>query len=52
MSVQIIDISSKQSENIQNEVLTITSENPSYEDQFDIKPQDKISTYNQSFEQI
>ena len=34
-AVQITDLSSKQSENIQNEVLTITSEHPSFEDHFD-----------------
>ena len=51
MSVQIIYISSKQSENIKNEVLTITSEHPSSEYNFERKPQDKISTSNQSFEQ-
>ena len=37
MSVHIIEISSKQSENIQNEVLTITSEHPSSEDHFERK---------------
>ena len=50
MSFQIADISSKYSENIQYEVLTITSEHPYYEDQIERKPQDKISPYNQSFE--
>ena len=51
MSVQITDISSKHSENIQNEVLTITSEHPYSEDQFESKSQDKISPYNKNFEQ-
>ena len=51
MSVQITDISSKQSENIQNEVLTITSEHPYSEDQFERKSQDNIYPYNQIFEQ-
>ena len=51
MSVQITDLSSKQSENIQNEVLTITSEHPSSEYNFEVKFQDKISPFNQSFEQ-
>ena len=36
---------------IQNEVITINSENPSSEDHFESKFQDKISSYNQSFEQ-
>ena len=51
MTFQITDISSKQIENIQNEVLTITSEHPSSEDKFERKSQYKISSYNQSFEQ-
>ena len=51
MSVQITELSSKQSDNIQNEVLTITSEHPSYEYKFERKFQDNISTANKSFEQ-
>ena len=51
MSVQIKELSSKHSENIQNEVITITSEHPSSEDNFERKPQHKISLYNQIFEQ-
>ena len=47
MSVQITEISSKQSENIQNEVLTITYDHLSSEDQFQRKSQDKISPYYQ-----
>ena len=35
---------------IQNEVLTLTSEHPSSEDQFESKSQEKISPYNQGFE--
>ena len=35
---------------IQNEVLTIISEHPSSEDQFDRKPQENISSSNQSFD--
>ena len=50
ISVQITELSSKQSESIQNEVLTITSENLSYEYNFEIKFKDKISPYNQIFE--
>ena len=50
MSVQITDLSSKQSENIQNEVLTITSEHPSSEYNFERKHQDNISLSHQSFE--
>ena len=51
MSVQIREISSKQSKKIQNEVITITSEHSSPKDQFERKPQEKISPSNQSFEQ-
>ena len=51
MSVKITYLSSKHSDNIQNEVLTITYEHPSYEYNFERKFQDKISPYNQSFEQ-
>ena len=43
MSLQIIELSSKQSEKIQNEVLTITSEHPYFEDHFERKLQDNIS---------
>ena len=50
MSVQITEISSKQSEDIKNEVLTITSENTFSEYNFERKFQEKISTSNQSFE--
>ena len=32
-------------------MINITSENPSYEDHFERKPQDNISPYNWSFEQ-
>ena len=35
------------SEHIQNEVLTVASENPSYEDNFERKFQARISPYNQ-----
>ena len=52
MSVEITEISSKQSVSIQNEVLDITSKYPSSEYNFERKPQDKISPYNQSFEQL
>ena len=38
------------SEPIKNEVLTITSEHPSSEDQFERKFQAKVSTYDQIFE--
>ena len=48
---KIIELLSKQSEIIQNEVLTITSENPSSEDHFDRKFQDNIYPSNQIFEQ-
>ena len=51
MSVQITEISSKQSDYIQNEVLTITSEHPFSEYNFERRFQDNISPYNQSFEQ-
>ena len=51
MADQIIEISSKQIQNIQNEVLTITSEHTSSEDHFERKSQYNISPYNQSFEQ-
>ena len=40
ISVQITDISSKKSENIQNEVLNITTENPSSEYNFERKLQE------------
>ena len=36
---------------IQDEVLTIISEHPYYEDHFESNFQDKISPYNQIFEQ-
>ena len=49
MSVQITDLSSKQGENIKNEVITITSKNPFSEYNFERKSQDNISLYNQSF---
>ena len=49
MLFQITDISSKQSENIQNKVLTMNSENPFSEYNFDRKFQDNISPYNQIF---
>ena len=39
------------SENIENEVLTLTSEHPSSEYCFDTKLQAKISPYHQNFEQ-
>ena len=52
MSVKITDLSSKHIHNIQNEVITITYEHPSYEYNFERKFQDKISPYNQRFEQI
>ena len=39
------------SEIIQNEVLTINSENPYCEDNFERKSQAKISPYGQSFEE-
>ena len=52
MSVQIAELSSKQSENIQNEVLNITSEHPSSEYNLERKLQDKIFPYNQIFEQL
>ena len=51
MSVQIMELSFKQSENIQNEVLTITSEHPYPEYIFEIKLDDRISPSNQIFEQ-
>ena len=51
MSVQITEISSKQSDNIQNKVLNITSEHLSSEYNFEKKFQDKISPSNQRFEQ-
>ena len=51
MLVQITDISFKQSKNIQNEVLTRTSENSSSEDNSRRKYQGNISPYNKSFEQ-
>ena len=51
ISVQITYISSKQSENIQNEVLNITSEHPSSENKFERKSKDNIFPYNQRFEQ-
>ena len=47
MSVQIKDISSRQSENIQNEVLIITSDHPSSEYNIERKFQDNISPSNQ-----
>ena len=50
MSFQTTDLSSKQSENIQDEVLTITSEHPSYEYNFERKFHDKISPSNQGLE--
>ena len=49
--VRITDISSKQGENIQNEVLTITSEHLYSEYISEGKLQDNISPSNQSFEQ-
>ena len=49
MSAQITKLSSKDIENIQNEVLTITSEHPSYEYNFERTFQDKISPSNQIF---
>ena len=42
MSFQITYLSSKQSDNIQNEVLTISSEHPSSEYRFERKFQDRI----------
>ena len=51
MLVQNTELSSKQSESVQNEVLTITAEHTYSENHFEIKFQDKISTYNQSSEQ-
>ena len=51
MSVQITKLSSKQHENIQNEVLTITSEHPYSECNFERKFQAKIYPSNKSFEQ-
>ena len=38
------------SEHIKNEVLTLTSEPPSYEDHFETKFQANISPFDQSFE--
>ena len=52
MLVQITELWSEQSENIQNEVCNITSEHPSYEYKFERNFQDKISKYNQSFEKL
>ena len=51
MSVQITEILSKQSENIKNEVLAITSEHTSSEYNFERKLQDNISQSDQGFEQ-
>ena len=51
MSVQITEILSKQSENIKNEVLAITSEHTSSEYNFEGEFKGNISPYNQSFEQ-
>ena len=51
MSSQITDISSQQSETIQNEVLTITYEHPYSEDKFERKFQENIPPYNQIFKQ-
>ena len=51
ISVQTTDFSSKQSEKIQDEVLTITSEHKPSEDKFEKKPQEKISPSNQRFEE-
>ena len=36
---------------IQNDVLTVTSEHPSYKDDVESKLQDMTSPYNQSFKQ-
>ena len=52
MLVQITQISSKQIENIQKEVLTNTFEHPSSEDNFESKFQANIYPYNQRFEQL
>ena len=49
--VQITYLSSKKSENIQNEVLTYTSENPYSEDKFKRKSQDNFSPCYKVFEQ-
>ena len=49
MLVQITELLSRQSENIQNEVLTITSENPYSEDHIERKSQENISPSDQSF---
>ena len=48
---KITDLSSKQIEIIQNEVLIITSEHPYYEDNFERKFQAKLSPSNQFSEQ-
>ena len=50
MSVQITDLSSKQSKNIQNELLIITSEHLYSEYNFERKLRDNISPSNQGFE--
>ena len=49
MSVQITELLSKKSENIQNDVLTITSEHPYFEYNFERKFEDNLSPYNQGF---
>ena len=46
ISVQITELSSKQSENIQNEELTVTFGHPYYEYNFERKFQAKLSLYN------
>ena len=51
MSVQIKEISSKHNENIQNEMLAITSEHTYSEYNFERKFHDNISPNNQGFEQ-
>ena len=51
MSVKISELSSIQSENIQNKVATLKYEDPSSEYNFKIKSQDKLYSYNQSLEQ-
>ena len=51
MSVQIIELSSKLSENNQHEVLNISSEHPSSEYNFERILQDNISPYNHNFKQ-
>ena len=48
---KITELSFKKSEIIKNEVLTITSEHPYSEDNFERKSQAKISQFNQFFEQ-